>query len=214
MMEDNQKKHKPANDRLTRLKALKIKKIRARDVTLLSIILAFGILAAWTGQMSGYYMSPSGAAETSMTLDELQMPRQLPDAPIVRNDGIETTLWKVAANKRNILNVYAPWCPACQKELPVLNDKLLSEQNLIVLVSEHQSVEEVDEQLANLGLQNIHYFRDITGQVLKEGKVTQLPTSFLLRDFGKVIDRLVGFSDYRLERLIERAKEKNGNGSF
>ena len=207
----NQNKEKLEDDGLTRLRAFKLKKIQLRDTITLIIILVLGILAAWSGQMSGYYMSPSGAAESSETLDELQMPRQLPDAEIVRNDGLRTTLWQIAANKRNVVSVYAPWCPACQKELPLLNDKLSSEENLIVIISQKQNAKEVDEQLTNLGLQNIHYYRDATGQVLAQGKVTKLPTTFLLRNFGKVMDRLVGYSEYRLERIIERAKEENGN---
>jgi thiol-disulfide isomerase/thioredoxin len=205
------KPHKPEyKNRLTRLQALQIKKIRARDLIMLLFVLFLGIMAAWTGQMSGYHMSPNGAVQTSKTLDELQMPRQLPDADIVRNDGFKTSLWQAAANKRNVISVYAPWCPACQKELPLLSDELSSSNQIIVIVPKKQNPKKVDEQLANLGLQNIHYYTDVTGQILSQGKVTKLPTTFLLRDFGKVMDRLVGYSDYQLRRIVKRAKEENG----
>ncbi len=206
------KTHKPAdNNSLTRLQALQIKKIQSRDLIILLLALFLGVMAAWAGQMSGYHMSPTGAVQTSKTLDELQMPRQLPDADIVRNDGFKTTLWQVAANKRNVISVYAPWCHPCQRELPLLADKLSSSNQIIVIVSKNQKLNEVDEQLANLGLQNIHYYTDVTGQILSQGKVTKLPTTFLLRDFGRVMDRLVGYSEYQLRRIIIRAKEENGN---
>jgi thiol-disulfide isomerase/thioredoxin len=206
------KPQKPAdNDGLTRLQALQIRKIQARDLIILPLALFLGIMAAWTGQMSGYHMSPTGAVQTSKTLDELQMPRQLPDADIVRNDGISTSLWQVTMNKRNVISVYAPWCPACQKELPLLIDELSSTNQVIVIVSKKQNLNEVDEQLTNLGLQNIHYYTDVTGQIISEGKVTKLPTTFLIRDFGKVMDRLVGYSEYQLRRIVKRAKEENGN---
>ena len=203
--------NKDADDRLTRLQALHMKRAKARDLILLPIALILGIMAAWAGQMSGYHMSPSGAAQTSKTLDELQMPRQLPNAEIVRNDGFKTTLWQVSENKRNVINVYAPWCPACQRELPSLADKLSSSNHLIVIISQKQDLNEVNEQLANLGLHELRYYTDVTGQVLSQGKVTKLPTTFLLRDFGKVMDRLVGYSEYQLMRIIERAKEENRN---
>jgi thiol-disulfide isomerase/thioredoxin len=199
------------NHRLSRLQALQIKKIKARDLIILSIVFFLGIMAAWTGQMSGYHMSPKGAFKTSKTLDELQMPRQLPDAKIIRNDGIKTTLWQVAANKRSVISFYAPWCPACQQELPLLADELSPSKQIIVIITKNQNLNEVDEQLANLGLQNINYYTDVTGQIISQGKVTKLPTTFLLRDFGKVMDRLVGYSEYQLKRIIKRAKEENGN---
>lgn len=206
------KPQKPAEKNgLTRLQALQVRKIQARDLIILPLALFLGIMAAWTGQMSGYHMSPTGAVQTSKTLDELQMPRQLPDADIVRNDGINTSLWQVAMNKRSVINVYAPWCPACQKELPLLIDELSSSNQIIVIVSNKQNLNEVDEQLTNLGLQNIHYYTDVTGQIISQGKVTKLPTTFLIRDFGKVMNRLVGYSKYQLRRIIKRAKEENGN---
>ncbi len=93
----------------------------------------------------------------------------------------------------------------------MLADELSSSNQIIVIVSKNQKLNEVDEQLANLGLQNIHYYTDVTGQILSQGKVTKLPTTFLLRDFGRVMDRLVGYSEYQLRRIIIRAKEENGN---
>ena len=158
--------------------------------------------------MAGYRMSPLGAAQTSAILDELQLPRQLPDSPVERQDGLTTKLWDVASKKRNVVTVYAPWCPACQKELPLLSEALSEDGQLVVLISQRQNREKVQEQLNNLGLSDLPYYRDITGQILRQGKVTKLPTTFLLRDFGTVMNRLVGFSEYRLTRLIEGARHK------
>ncbi len=193
---------------LTRLDALRLKKIQLKELCILSIVFAMGILAIWTGQMAGYHMTPYGAAKTSEMLDELQLPRQLPNAEVIREDGLKTTFWDIASKKINLIIIYAPWCPACQKELPLLNDQFSTEGNLVIIISQNENSKEVKEQLINLGLSNLHYYKDITGEILAKGKVKNLPTTFLLKDFGKVLDRLVGFSEYQLERLIERAKEK------
>lgn len=198
----------PVSHRLTRWQAVHLKQIRPVDLLHMAVILILGVLAVWTGRMMSHHMTPVGAVEISRGLDELQMPRQLPDMPIVREDGQATTLWKQASKKRNIITVYAPWCPACQKELPILNEALADTDNLIVLISNRQDAEEVKEQLDNLGITGLHFYRDVTGEILKQGKVSKLPTTFLLRNYGKVLDRLVGLSEYRLKRLINQATEQ------
>ncbi len=192
---------------ITRRRAYRLKKIGYRDINYLFLIMLFGMLTAWTGQMNGLHMTPHGAAKTSRMLDELELPRQLPNHYVKREDGASFRLWDLISKKRNVVTVYAPWCPACQKELPLLVEKLSETKNLIVLISKKQKPVEVEEQLKNLGLSSVHYYRDITGQILTEGKVSKLPTTFLLRDYGRVIDRVVGFSEYGIERLIKRAKE-------
>lgn len=197
----------PIKKDISRLRALLMRRLTVSQLLLMIMIFIVGILTAWTGQMAGHHMSPNGAVETSATLDELQLPRQLPNLLVERQDGLLVNLWDLMPNNRNVLTVYAPWCPGCQKELPKLNESLAETVNLVVLIDQNENTEQVKEQLMNLGLSGINYYRDVTGQILQQGKVTKLPTTFLLRDFGRITDRLVGYSDYKMRRLIKRAQD-------
>ena len=205
-------KKKNGTAAMTRLQALCLRRISFRELLLVAMVTGIGIATVWTGQMAGLHMTPPGAAGTSRMLDDLQLPRELPNLPVVREDGERVLLWDLLAGKQALLTVYAPWCPACQKELPVLHEALSGTENLVVLIAHNQKQSEVDEQFANLGLSKQHYYRDVSGQILSRGKVTKLPTTFLIREFGKVLDRVVGYSEYRLHRLIKRTQEtSDGN---
>ena len=199
-------KSKGGNLSITRLQALRLRRIPLRDLLLMVLVAGIGMATVWAGQMAGLHMTPPGAAGTSKMLDELQLPRRLPNLPVERDDGVQLLLWDLIPDHRALLTVYAPWCPACQRELPVLHEALSGTGNLIVLIARNQKRADVDDKLANLGLSGLHYYRDVSGEIMNTGKVASLPTTFLIKDFGKVLDRLVGYSDYRLHRLIKRAK--------
>ena len=72
----------------------------------------------------------------------------------------------------------------------------------------------VREQLNNLGLFHVPFYQDITGDILSQGKVKALPTTFLLKINGRVLDRQVGYSKYGLNRLIRRAAGDPDDFSF
>ena len=175
------------------------------DFVLMLIILTSGTLAVWTGQMAGSRMSPAGAAQTSEFLDELELPRQLPNESVAEADGKQVMLWSLIPHPRNIVTVYAPWCAPCQKELPVIHSEMNGRGNLVVLISQKEDMKKVKEQLENLGLGHIRFYRDVTGRILTKSKVRTLPTTFLTKEHGKVLDRVTGYSDYRLKRIVKRA---------
>lgn len=183
-----------------------MKKTRPSDLLLIVGILFFGFLSIWTGRMLGYNMSPSGAIKTSSMLDTLELPRQLPDASVQKEDGTSQNLWDIAPDKLTILTVYAPWCGPCQKELPEIVRQLSKKKNFVVLISKGENPHEVREQLNNLGLTGVPFYQDVTGEVLLQGKVKALPTTFLLTINGRVLERQVGYSNYGLLRLINRAR--------
>lgn len=195
----------PGTDAPGRIEALRMRKARPSDLLLILIILLFGMLSIWTGRMLGYCMSPSGARQTSSMLDELQLPRQLPNAQVKKEDGTMQNLWDITPDKFTILSVYAPWCGPCQEELPLIIRQLSKKKNFIVLVSKQEDPDAVREQLNNLGLHHIPFYQDVTGDILSQGKVTALPTTFLITINGRVLDRQIGYSNYRLFRLIRRA---------
>lgn len=43
---------------------------------------------------------------------------RIPDIPLYRLDGSETSFYEVAQGKPVVLNYFASWCPPCQAEMP------------------------------------------------------------------------------------------------
>ncbi len=204
-MKNNNHNPEPVTEIPGRIEALTMKKARSYDLMLIVTILLFGMLGIWTGRMMGYTMSPSGAEATSAMLDDLQLPGKLPNAQVQAEDGTIKNLLDIATDKYTILSAYAPWCGPCQEELPMITRQLARKKNYIVLISKQENPEQVREQLNNIGLHNVTFYQDISGDIMSEGKVKALPTTFLITINGRVIDRQVGYSGYRLNRLINRA---------
>ena len=194
---------------ITWWKAKNLRSIEKSDLLFLLVILFFAFASIFSGNILAIHLTPSGAISAANMLDELQIPRQLPDAPLQDEKGSQSTLWTLANKSRNVVAIYAPWCSPCQKELPELVDNLRESRNLVVIISMQEDPEEARRQFDNLGLKDSKFYLDITGKILKEGKVKSLPTTFLISKNGKVMDRIIGYSEYRLSRLIEKAKRKD-----
>ncbi len=197
---------KKAKKRIGRWQAHRMVRARPADLVFIVSIVLFGLLAVWSGQMMAFRMTPAGAVSTSKMLDELELPRQLPNKPVVDENGRACMLWDLVGSERTLLAVYAPWCPGCQKELPLLVEEVTEKDDLLLLISRQQDVQKTRSQLDNLGLTDLPFYRDVSGKIMEEGKVSKLPTVFLLKKYGKVLDRLVGFSEYKTRRLVEKAQ--------
>jgi hypothetical protein len=74
-----------------------------------------------------------------------------------------------------------------------------------VVVGADEEAREVRRKLDNLGLKDLRYYVDTDGQVHAGGRVTALPSTFLLGRAGRVLDRVVGNSGFRLQMLMHKA---------
>lgn len=169
-------------------------------------VVALAVLSVWSGRVAAHRLSPEGATNASRLLDELELPSALPNAALTRDDGTSTRLHELTREPRTIVTFYAPWCAPCQEELPVLV-RGTSEHpaRLAVLVGADEEPREVRRKLDNLGLKDLHYYVDNDGQVQAGGRVTALPSTFLLGRAGRVLERVVGNSEFRLRMLIYKA---------
>jgi hypothetical protein len=61
---------------------------------------------------------------------------------------------------------------------------------------------EVRKKLDDLGLASLHFHVDGTRKLAEGGRVTGLPTSFLIGRMGRVQERIVGYSEFRARMLI------------
>ncbi len=195
-----------AADVITRWRARTLRRATAVDIAYCSTVLGLVALALWSGHAAARHLSPSGAESVSRLLDDLELPSVLPNAPLLRDDGANTKLWDVSTAPRTIVSFYAPWCAPCQEELPTLVTSISGKpERLMVVVGPDEETVEVRRKLDNLGLKDLHYYVDAKRELEAGGRVTALPTTFLIGRLGRVQERIVGYSGFRLQMLAFKA---------
>jgi len=169
-------------------------------------VLALAILSVWSGRMAARHLSPAGAGSASQLLDDLELPSALPNAALTRDDGVSARLHELTRESRTIVSFYAPWCEPCQEELPILaRGTSQRPSSLLVVVGSDEEPRDVRRKLDDLGLKDLRYYVDTDGQMQAGGRVTALPATFLLGRAGRVLDRVVGYSEFRVNMLMYRA---------
>ena len=173
-------------------------------------VVALAVLSVGSGRVAARHLSPEGAGSASRLLDELELPSALPNARVTRDDGVAARLHELTRESRTIVTFYAPWCGPCQEELPVLvRGTSQDPARLVVVVGADEEPREVRRKLDNLGLKDFRYYVDTDGQVQAGGRVTALPTTFLLGRAGRVLERVVGNSEFRLHMLVYKATDES-----
>ena len=191
--------------KITWWQAKNLRSARRSDIWFVGIILLLAFATIWSGNIMALHLSPSAAVSVSDILDDLQMPGRLPNAPLMGEDGTVASLWALADSPRTVVSFYAPWCGPCQQELPELVEDTKEKKNLLVIISPEEDPKKTRQQLDNLGLKETDFLVDITGKIMGQGKVKSLPTTFLIGKKGRVRDRVVGYSAFRLHRLMAKA---------
>jgi thiol-disulfide isomerase/thioredoxin len=193
-------------DVLTRWRARTLRRFTAVDLAYGGAVIGLVALALWSGHAAARHLSPSGAQSVSRLLDDLELPTLLPNAALVREDGTTTKFWDASSAPRTVVSFYAPWCAPCQEELPMLVTATAAQPaRLLVVVGPDEEAVEVRKQLDNLGLKDLHYYVDARRELETGGRVTALPTTFLIRKFGRVQERIVGYSGFRVQMLAFKA---------
>jgi thiol-disulfide isomerase/thioredoxin len=191
---------------LTRWRARTLRRFTRVDVAYCGTVVGLVALALWSGHAAARHLSPSGAESVSRLLDDLELPSVLPNAPLVRDDGANTKLWDVSTAPRTLVSFYAPWCAPCQEELPMLVKSISGKpERLMVVVGPDEEPVEVRKKLDDLGLKDLRYYVDAKRELEAGGRVTALPTTFLIGRLGRVQERIVGYSGFRLQMLAFKA---------
>jgi thiol-disulfide isomerase/thioredoxin len=204
-------------DRLGRWKARTLRRASRLDIVCVSLLVVLAALSIYVGRHANAQLSPRAASENSHLLDDLDQPTRLPNAPLRDSTtNITVPLWERTKNKpKTVIAFYAPWCEPCQKELPELKRTIEPHAEVVVVVSADEDLELTRRQLANLGLgTETRFLIDETNALAKEGRVTALPTTFLIGLQGVVLQRVRGFSSLQIYRMRRRVMPESREGLF
>lgn len=117
----------------------------------------------------------------------------LPAISFQQLNGDMVNLAKLGQGKITVVNLWATWCPPCQREMPVLQQ---AEQRypdvLFVLLNQHEHPEIVQQYLQQTGLQFNHLLLDQQGRVATELGAHGLPVTLFFAADGQLISSHMG----------------------
>ncbi len=95
--------------------------------------------------------------------------------------------------KPTVLNLWATWCPPCQREMPVLEQAQHSYPEVnIVLANQQENATTVEAYLEKQGLELDHVLLDPDGELMAFAQSKGLPTTLFLDANGQVLDIRMG----------------------
>jgi thiol-disulfide isomerase/thioredoxin len=155
-----------------------------------AVAAALALLAGLAGCASGRHGGER--AEAFVAREE---PRQLPNVSFVDADGRERTLADFRG-KGVLLNLWAPWCGPCVKEMPAL-DRLAAQRDgtdfeVVALSIDKKGLPAARAFHEALGLQAIEPYADSARQALFLLGPRALPTTLLLDAQGREVARALG----------------------
>ncbi len=128
----------------------------------------------------------------------------LPSLALTRLSGEAVTL-QAYKGKPLVLNIWATWCPPCQREMPVLARAQQKWPGVeVVFVNQKESALTVQRFLAGKNLQLQHVLLDAQGGVAGYFGQRALPTTLFFNAEGELLDTRIGeLSDASLADRIE-----------
>ncbi len=138
--------------------------------------------------------APAIAAEAPIQTGE---PKPLPPLAFQTMDGQETNL-EAFKGKVVVLNLWATWCAPCREEMPSL-DRLqaqFADRDVIVLALsvDRAGPERVQQFLDEIGVKQVHVYRDPKAAATRAVKVPGLPATILVDQQGREAGRVLGIA--------------------
>ena len=170
-------------------------------------VCALGVAGCGPSQptASGAQQAAAAASGVSGTLasqakssDRLPAPRlQAPDAAFVTEGGQAVTLQKFAGQVV-VLNLWAPWCNPCVREMPSLNALAgrAPETAVITVSMDVQSPQLAAEFLKRKGLDHLDAYYDPEARLMRALGVFGLPVSVVIDRKGRVAATIQGAVDW------------------
>ena len=137
------------------------------------------------------------------------VPVQRPDTPLQTLAGEPTDIAAIAAGRPAVLNLWAPWCPPCVRETPMIVGVAASHpETAVVLADQGSSPAEVEAFLRERGLSSEDVYLDARARLGPELKALGLPTTLFFAADGGLAHTHVGeISRAELERRMRLLHE-------
>ena len=108
------------------------------------------------------------------------------------------------------LNLWATWCGPCRAEMPSiqkLHDKTKSEDVVFVMLSRDDDREEA--KVKNYIKRNNFSFPVVmlSGNITPQLNVPSIPTTFIINKEGKIVNQIVGSTNYNTEKYRKLLQE-------
>jgi thiol-disulfide isomerase/thioredoxin len=130
---------------------------------------------------------------------ETAAPQPLPPLTFETLDGQPASLADFAG-KVVVLNLWATWCAPCREEMPGL-DRLQAQfagRDLVVLALsvDRAGPERVRKFLDEVGVKQLHVYRDPKAAATRAVKVPGLPATILVDRKGQEVGRVLGIAQW------------------
>lgn len=135
-----------------------------------------------------------------------------PDFVLDMLDGQKIKL-KELRGKIVLLNFWATWCAPCMKELNEFPDKIIkpfaSDKFVLLPVSRGEEADMVRKKMEKLKTKGIEFNvgLDPKEAIYKKYATNFIPRNFLIDQNGKVVYTSIGFSDKKLNDLVDKIEE-------
>jgi thiol-disulfide isomerase/thioredoxin len=137
-------------------------------------------------------------------------PRSLPEIQFENGEG-ETLSMADFKGSLVLLNIWATWCAPCRREMPTL-DRLQAELGgpdfqVVALSLDRKGLTVVQEFYAELGLEMLRIYVDVSGESQRALSVLGLPTTILIDREGNELGRLLGPAEWDSPELVGFLRE-------
>lgn len=163
--------------------------------------------------LSGVLMMAVSYTVLSVCLALNQPEKPFPEMTLLSLDGELVPLQQRLGDQLTVVNLWATWCPPCQREMPVLQQaEQRYPQVRFILVNQQEDRQIVSEYLAAHSLQFAHLFLDASGELADYFAAYGLPVTLYFNAQGERLGHHVGeLSAASLRASIERFQVETDN---
>lgn len=118
--------------------------------------------------------------------------RSMPQVVLTTLEGRSVPLDSLKG-KPMVVNLWATWCPPCRREMPVLRDAQVREQDVVfVFANQGESADKIQKYLDSEGLSLGNVLLDPTGELARQIGSRAMPTTLFFDAKGRLADTRIG----------------------